>query len=220
MYTVERLDNIYIIQPIGTPQRRPHRNKRSWPKRPVIAIVVLAAIMFLVTGIAVTPAEVSGMSMEPSLHNQESILVDKWTYLLHPIARGDVIVFEAPKAAGLPGQVFVKRVIGIPGDVVSIYNAIPIVDGVPLQEPYVLPQNVGATVNDKPVNNLRVPPDEYFVLGDNRRGSFDSRAWGLVPRSNILGRAVLVYWPLLQNNNGLLPDVSFVYDKLHQLAEP
>lgn len=215
MYTIERLDNIYIIQPIGAPQKRPYGKKQALFVRTIIATLVLAAIMLLVTQTAVQTADVSGMSMEPGLHNQESILVDKWIYHLHPIARGDVIVFEAPKAAKLPGQVLVKRVIGLPGDVVSIYNAVPIIDGVLLKEPYVTPQNVGATVDDKPVNNVRVPPDEYFVLGDNRRRSFDSRVWGFVPRANVLGRAALVYWPLSQDNNGLLPDVSSVYDQLH-----
>ncbi|TMC19938.1 MAG: signal peptidase I [Chloroflexi bacterium] len=77
-------------------------------------------------------------------------------------------------------------------------------------------QRMGASPTDRPVRDLVVPPDEYFVMGDNRMGSYDSRSWGFMPRKNIIGRATLIYWPLGMDNNGLLPDVSAVFASVQQ----
>lgn len=181
--------------------------------REIIETIVLTALMFLVIRFAVQNFNIEGHSMEPSLHDQELILVDKWTYLFHPPTRGDVIVFIAPPQ---PSQDYIKRVIGIPGDVITIQNTTIIVDGVPLKETYVDPRNQGTTFEDKPVVNMVVPPNDYFVLGDNRANSSDSRVWGFVPKQNIIGRAALVYWPLQQDNDGFLPNVSAVYSHVHQ----
>jgi signal peptidase I len=150
--------------------------------------------------------------MEPSLHNQELILVDKWTYLFHAPARGDVIVFIAPPE---PNQDFIKRIVGVPGDVVSINNGVPTIDGVTLKEYYVDPHRMSSSPTDRLVSKLVIPPGKYFVLGDNRAGSFDSRSWGLLPKEDIIGRAALVYWPVGQSNDGLLPNVSSVFASLH-----
>ncbi len=187
--------------------------KRYRLVREVIETAVLTLLMFLVIHSAVQNFNVDGHSMEPNLHDKELILVDKWTYLFHAPARGDVIVFVAPPA---PSEDYVKRIIGIPGDVITINNGAPTVDGVTLKESYVRPANMGATPGDMPVNKMIVPPNDYFVLGDNRVGSSDSRTWGLLPRKNIIGRAALVYWPLGQDNSGLLPNVSFVFTKVSQ----
>ncbi|HKF36526.1 MAG TPA: signal peptidase I, partial [Ktedonobacteraceae bacterium] len=139
------------------------------------------------------------------------ILVDKWTYLFRPPARGDVIVFVAPPT---PSQDYIKRVIGLPGDTITIENTTVIVDGVTLNESYVDPNNQGNQY--APIINRRVPPNQYFVLGDNRKDSSDSRAWGFVPRKNIIGRAAFVYWPLHEDNDGFLPNVSSVFASIHQ----
>ncbi len=187
--------------------------KRYRLVREVIETIVLTVLMFLVIRFAVQNFNIEGHSMEPSLHDQELILVDKWTYLFHPPSRGDVIVFVAPPQ---PSQDYIKRVIGIPGDSITINGTTVIVDGVPLKETYVDPRNNGATFEDKPIHNLVVPPGDYFVLGDNRANSFDSRVWGFVPKQNIIGRAALVYWPLQQDNDGFLPNVSGVYASVHQ----
>jgi hypothetical protein len=85
-----------------------------------------------------------------------------------------------------------------------------------LNETYVDPKRQGNLYAYKTISNMLVPPDDYFVLGDNRIGSSDSRNWGFVPRANIIGRAALVYWPLGEDNNGLLPNVSNVFAKVHQ----
>jgi signal peptidase I len=189
--------------------------KRYRLVREVIETIVLTILMFLVIRFAVQNFNIEGHSMEPSLHDQELILVDKWTYLFHPPSRGDVIVFIAPPQ---PSQDYIKRVIGIPGDVISIQNTNVIVDGVPLKETYVDPKNQGTTFDDKRIFNMVVPPNDYFVLGDNRANSSDSRVWGFVPKQNIIGRAALVYWPLQQDNDGFLPNVTGVYANVHQGA--
>ena len=187
--------------------------KRYRLVREVIETIVLTVLMFLVIRFAVQNFNIDGHSMEPGLHNQELVLVDKWTYLFRPPFRGDVIVFVAPPQ---PSQDYIKRVIGVPGDVITIQNTTVIVDGVTLKETYVDPRNQGTTFEDRHIFNMVVPPDDYFVLGDNRANSSDSRVWGFVPKQNIIGRAALVYWPLQQDNDGFLPNVSAVFAGVHQ----
>jgi signal peptidase I len=185
--------------------------KRFRLVREVIETIVLTVLMFLVIRFAVQNFNIEGHSMEPSLHDQELILVDKWTYLFRTPAHGDVIVFIAPPQ---PSQDYIKRVIGVPGDVITVHNTTVIVDGVALKETYVDPKNQGNMF--RPITNMVVPPNDYFVLGDNRAGSSDSRDWGFVPKQNIIGRAAIVYWPLQQNNDGFLPNVSAVFANVHQ----
>ena len=187
--------------------------KRYRLVREVIETIVLTVLMFLVIRFAVQNFNIEGHSMEPNLHDQELILVDKWTYLFHPPSRGDVVVFMAPPQ---PSQDYIKRVIGVPGDVITIQNTTVIVDGVTLKETYVDPKNQGATFEDRRISKMVVPPNDYFVLGDNRANSSDSRVWGFVPKQNIIGRAALVYWPLQQDNDGFLPNVTAVYANVHQ----
>ena len=189
--------------------------KRYRLLREIIETVVLTLLMFLVIRFAIQNFNVDGTSMEPNLHNTELILVDKWTYLFHPPTRGDVIVFKAPPH---PDMDYVKRVIGIPGDLITIQNTTVIVDGVTLNETYVDPRNQGNLFAYKKIVNMVVPQGDYFVLGDNRAVSSDSRDWGFVPKANIIGRAAFVYWPLGQNNNGFLPNVSAVFARVHQPA--
>jgi signal peptidase I len=180
--------------------------------REIIETVVLTVLMFLVINLAVQNFDVDGHSMEPRLHDQERVMVDKASYLFHTPARGDVVVFVAPPQPTLD---YVKRIIAIPGDVISVNNGVPTVDGVTLKEFYLDPQKVGASPSDREVHNLTVPPGYYFVMGDNRIDSFDSRSWGLLPKKNIIGRAALVYWPWGQDNNGFLPNVSSVFANVH-----
>ena len=183
--------------------------KRYRLVREVIETLVLTVLMFLIIRLAVQNFNVDGHSMEPNLHDQELILVDKWTYLFHAPARGDIVVFVAPPNPSLD---YVKRVIGLPGDVITIKDTTVIVNGVTIPDPYVRPINQG---NPFPsFTNRVIPPNDYFVLGDNRNGSSDSRDWGCVPRANVIGRAALVYWPLGQDNNGLVPNVSADFSRI------
>jgi len=149
----------------------------------VIAVVI---ILFLYQ-----PVKVEGTSMMPSLIDQERIFINKFVYRfgLADIGRGDTVVFWFP---GDPTKSYIKRVIGVPGDTVEVRDGIVMVNGRALTEPY-----VPAEYRDH-VSMARtiIPSEQYFVLGDHRSSSNDSRAWGLVPRRYIYGKAVFVYWPL------------------------
>src|ERR1700692_459687 len=140
--------------------------------REIIETLVLTALMFFVINLAIQNYDVDGPSMEPRLHNNERIMVDKLSYLLHAPARSDVIVFVAPPE---PQDFYVKRIIGIPGDRITIHNTTVIVDGVTLKETYVKPENQGNPGMSHPIENMLVPTGDYFVLGDNRANSSDSR---------------------------------------------
>jgi signal peptidase I len=131
--------------------------------------------------------------MMPGLRDQERIFINKFTYRfgIGNIQRGDTVVFWFPMDRT---KSYIKRVIGLPGDLVEIDRGVVIVNGKRLAEDY-----VGEKYRDyqsRPPE--RIGPDEYFVLGDHRNSSNDSRAWGLVPRQDIYGKAVFVYWPLDQ----------------------
>ncbi len=153
-----------------------------------LEVAVITILVFLLARVFVQNYQVDGPSMTPTLLNGEYILVNKADYFTHGPQRGDVIVFKFPKD---PSKDFVKRVIGLPGDtVVTHRDGLVTVDGVTLNEPY---------VNDhiNPVAaTWRLGPGQYFVMGDNRGDSYDSRDWGPVPANDILGKAEFVYWPL------------------------
>ena len=148
-----------------------------------IAVVV---ILFLYQ-----PVKVEGTSMMPALVDQERIFINKFAYRfgITEIARGDTVVFWFP---GDPSKSYIKRVIGVPGDRVRIQRGAVSVNGHVLEEPYV-PGEYRDQISTRDIN---VPGGEYFVLGDHRSSSNDSRTWGTVPRRFIYGKAAFVYWPL------------------------
>jgi len=178
--------------------------------REIIETIALTLLMFLVIRFAVQNFRVDGMSMEPTLHNGEYILVDKAAYLFHAPSRGDVIVFEYPLDTSVD---YVKRIIAIPGDTISVVGQKVTVDGVTLSESYV---NASDPFNPfPPIVNRKVGSNEYFVMGDNRGNSSDSRQWGFVPLQNIIGQASFVYWPFNEGNFGLLANVTSVFAAIH-----
>ncbi len=143
--------------------------------------------------------------MEPNFHDGEFILTDKLSYRFSPPQRGDVIIFQAPIN---PDQDFIKRVIALPGEKVKVEKGHVYIDGRQLSETYLPAQtivNPGAFIREG--QQITVERDNYFVLGDNRNHSSDSREWGLVPKKDLVGKAFLRYWPL--NKLGLLPKVSY-----------
>jgi signal peptidase I len=150
-------------------------------------VIALAIAVFGVVFLY-QPVRVEGTSMEPSLNNNERILINKFTYRIEPIHRGDIVVFRYPLD---PGKSFIKRVIGISGDHVRIEKGRVYVNDKMLVEDY-----VPVSFEDRlSFPEIIVPPDSYFVLGDHRNLSRDSRDFGPVNSSYIYGKAVFGYWP-------------------------
>jgi signal peptidase I len=156
--------------------------------RDLLFSVVLAVIVIL---FLYQPVKVEGTSMMPTLDDQERIFINKFVYRFHfeKIDRGDTVVFWFP---GDPSKSYIKRVIGMPGDRVEVRDGNVIVNEHILVEDYV-PQEYRDQSEMRPTT---IGPDEYFVLGDHRSSSNDSRTWGMVPRRYIYGKAVFIYWPL------------------------
>jgi len=177
--------------------------KRSHLAREIIETLALTLIIFLVIHFTVQNYMIEGPSMQPSLNNNQFVLVNKLAYLFHAPERGDVIVFHFPNDTT---KDLIKRVIGLPGDTIVITSNTVQVNGVVLKEPY-----ISRAVNPN-VPKYTVPPNDYFVLGDNRPVSDDSRDWGYVPRSYIIGKAVLVYWPV--NNWQIINTYSPVFSAI------
>ena len=156
--------------------------------RDLLFSVVLAIIVIL---FLYQPVKVEGTSMMPTLDDQERIFINKFVYRFHfeKIDRGDTVVFSFP---GDPSKSYIKCVIGMPGDRVEVRDGDVIVNDHTLVEDYV-PQEYR---DQSEMRATTVGPDEYFVLGDHRSSSNDSRTWGMVPRRYIYGKAVFIYWPL------------------------
>jgi signal peptidase I len=158
---------------------------RVWTRDLLIAIgLALVIIVFLYQ-----PVKVEGTSMAPLLSDQERIFINKFVYRFESIHRGDVVVFWYPLDRS---KSFIKRVIALPGETVTIRQGVVTVNGVVVPEPYVPPQY--EDVSD--YGPTRVPADSYFVMGDHRISSNDSRVFGPVPSQFIYGRAVFAYWPV------------------------
>ncbi len=178
--------------------------------REITEALILALIVFMVIQGSVRNFRVDGSSMVPTLEGGQYLLVNKLVYLkldtgrlsriipfwkadnpsqqfaVHPPKRGEVIVFRFPRD---PSKDFVKRVIGLPGEEVEVKSGTVYLDGVALDEPYLTRQDNSSS---PPV---QLKEDEYFVMGDNRRSSNDSRSWGPMPGANLRGKVWVVYWP-------------------------
>lgn len=158
---------------------------RVWTRDLLVAIgLALVIIVFLYQ-----PVKVEGTSMAPLLSDQERIFINKFVYRFEPIQRHDVVVFWYPLDRS---KSFIKRVIGLPGEKVEIRRGIVYVNGHAMQEPYVPPQY--EDMSD--FGPIRVPKNSYFVMGDHRISSNDSRVFGPVASKYIYGRAVFAYWPV------------------------
>ncbi len=162
----------------------------------VLALLIVVPFRLFVA----QPFIVSGASMSPTFETGQYLIVDQLTYRFEPVRRGDIIIFRYPND---PSKFFIKRVIGLPGEVVQLANGVTTVtdpatnEHLTLAEPYVK--------TDKTDDHLSITlsSDEYFVMGDNRPASSDSRVWGPVPRANIVGRALIRVLP--PNTFGFLP---------------
>ena len=161
------------------------REIRWWARD--VFFAVGTAIMIVV--FLYQPVKVEGTSMLPELVDQERIFVNKFVYRIERIGRGDIVVFWYPKD---PTKSYIKRVIGMPGETVEIRHGIVYVNDKPLDEPYVTPQFTDIRSFKPEI----VEPGYYYVLGDHRNQSNDSRMWGQVPEKYIYGKAVFRYWPM------------------------
>jgi len=169
----------------------------------IIETIVIALAIFVVVYLfLVQPHQVKGLSMFPRFNDAEYILTNKVSYRLHTPQRGDVVVFKSPQN---PEVDFIKRIIGLPGEKIKVMNGKIYINGVSLDESVYLPNdfvtNAGAFAKEG--QEITVPSEEYFCVGDNRNHSSDSREWGFVPVKDIVGKAWLRYWPL--NRLGFVP---------------
>ncbi len=168
----------------------------DFSKFAAIVIAVVVIIRFFIA----QPFIVSGASMAPNFATNDYLIVDEISYRFHSPQRGDVIIFHPPVDMS---TYYIKRVIGLPGDTVTVKNGVVTIkntqhpNGIVLSESYISKDTL---LEDKSVD---VPQGEYFVMGDNRPESFDSRGWGLLPRANITGRALVRLFPI--NKFNVLP---------------
>jgi signal peptidase I len=155
--------------------------------RDILETLLLTLFIFFLVNTATGRYRVDGQSMFPTLHHGEYLIINKLSYWLDEPQRGDVIVLHFPQNRD---REYIKRVIGVPGDRVEVTEDTVLLNGVALDEPYV---NGLATYRR---NSWTVPEGHYFVMGDNRNNSSDSRDWSYLPRADIVGKAWIVYWPI------------------------
>jgi signal peptidase I len=151
----------------------------------IIETLVLAVILFLGINTVSARVRVDGFSMLPTLEDGEFVLVSKVNYRFSDVERGDIIVFHFPMD---PEQELIKRVIGLPGDIINVQNGSVSINGQMLNEPYIAAAPAYS-------GDWKVPDGELFVLGDNRNDSSDSHSWGFLPFEKVVGKAVVIYWP-------------------------
>lgn len=176
------------LQPDGGAQPSAPPSEASEWKRfflDLLETVGLALILFVIINSVSARVRVDGSSMLPTLRDAEFVLVNKIAYKTGTPTRGDIIVFRSTTQAGMD---LIKRIIGVPGDTVVVANGQVIINGQVLSEPY-----INAAPNY--TGEWHVPPGYLFVLGDNRNDSSDSHMWGYLPEGNVIGKALLIYWP-------------------------
>lgn len=164
----------------------------------LLQTLLIALLLFLAVDRATARIRVDGNSMEPSLHDGDLVVVSRLAYLFGQPSRGDIIVFHFPFD---PQKRYIKRLIGLPGDRIVVRAGQLYVNDVALHEPY----TSGESLRD---GSWLVGPSEVFVLGDNRANSSDSSDWGTVPMREVIGKAVLVYWP--PQDAGIIPHYDLI----------
>ena len=189
--------------PPAEPAPRP--TTARWIREAVIVVVIAVLVAVLLRAFVVQTFFIPSGSMEPTLQIGDRILVNKLSYHLHGVDRGDIVVFSRPPAENCGGPEvndLVKRVVGLPGDVLSLSGGYVYVNGKKLDESWLPASEQGITTAGPPGNSsnlarpYRVPANDYFVMGDNRTDSCDSRYWGPIVKSSIVGKVELRVWPL------------------------
>lgn len=158
-----------------------------WEMTKIVAMAVL--IVLPIRYFLFQPFIVSGQSMEPNFHHGDYLIIDEISLRFRELKRGEVVVFKYPRN---PSQRYIKRIIGLPGEKVQIEDGKVRINGKVLEENAYLP----AEIQTEGILELQLSDNEYFVLGDNRYASSDSRRWGPLPKKNIIGRVLFRLWPL------------------------
>jgi signal peptidase I len=180
-----------VGEPLTLPEARPTGRTGAWKVLWELGHDLSIAVLFcffLITFVA-QAFRVQGTSMLPLLDNGERIIVNKFIYRFRPIERGDIVVFWYPKD---PSVSFIKRIVGLPGDQIEERNGVVYVNGAAMREDYLK----GEYRDTETYPPSQVSKGHYFVMGDHRNGSNDSRSWGEVPEKYIYGKAFLCIWPL------------------------
>jgi signal peptidase I len=179
-----------ISKPVAPTVATP-RWKAWWENTQILVIAIILAL--LIRSFVAEPRFIPSDSMVPTLQVGDRLVVEKISYRLHPPQFGDIIVFDPPEQLQRLGyakdQAFIKRVIGQPGQTVEVRGGKVYVNNQPLTEPYI------AAPPSYTLKPVQVPPDQFFVMGDNRNNSNDSHVWGFLPEQNIIGRAWLRFFP-------------------------
>lgn len=175
--------------PLAASQEHPPKRLMTEVRNWVRDIVFASLTAVLIVVFVVQPVKVEGTSMEPRLFDDERIFVNKFVYHFSEISRGDIVVFWYPKDTS---KSFIKRVIGLPGERVEVRDGVVFVDDQVIDEPYVPSDYIDPLTSDA----ITIPEGCYYVMGDHRNSSNDSRNWGTVPSEYIFGKAMLRYWPL------------------------
>jgi len=181
-----------IMQEEKEQENGEEKNKRQLTWELVRFSIIAIVVVIFVRAFIVQPFIISGSSMVPTFQNKEYLIIDEISYKLSSPQRGDVVVFRYPKDTT---KFFIKRIIGLPNETVEIKDAVVIIvneehrDGFNLDQPYVKNTSSGSL-------RLELKNNEYFVMGDNRSASSDSRFWGPVPENLLVGRALLRLWPI------------------------
>ena len=151
----------------------------------ILETLLLSVVLFFLINAVSARIKIDGSSMEPNLHHGEFVIVSKINYRFGEPERGDVVVFDFPRNIT---QEYIKRIIGMPGEQIRVGDGKVYINGILLTEPYL-------NIEPKYEGEWVVPENNLFVLGDNRNNSSDSHTWGIVPMDNVIGEALLIYWP-------------------------
>lgn len=177
-------------------QPQPSTAQGSSLFREIVETLLLTVVIFVLVNTITGRFRIDGSSMEPSLHDGEYVIVNRIVYRLQAPQRGDVVVFQRDGK-----REFIKRIIGLPGEMVEVKSGRVIVNGVAIAEPYI------AQPSAYLMEPRKIGPNEYFVLGDNRNNSSDSHNWGTISLDAIDGKAWVTYWP--PRNWGIVPHYSY-----------
>ena len=182
-------------RPVGVTEPEEVEDIKPSGLRNVVEWIVIAGgallVAFVIKTFLLQAFYIPSLSMAPTLKINDRVLVNKLSYDLHEVHRGDLVVFESPANEGSETKDLIKRVIGLPGETVESRDGRMVVNGEVLDEPY-----LDAGVVTGPLEKVTVPPDHVWVMGDNRANSRDSRFFGAIPESLIIGRAFVRVWPV------------------------